>query len=161
MSTRWHHDLITLHDLVQWRLQFLVKGSQNHLLCRAIEVLQRGRSSGVDIAFPNEELLGVRVADCDGLGLDLNIPKASIGQQCTQFVGIAEGEDCSHARCSKTSRTYLIECLIEGMPIQTLPDTQYHAPVRPEHTVHFRESGMSIRKEHESELAQYQVKITV
>ena len=51
--------------------------------------------------------------------------------------------------------------LIERMAIQTLPDTQYHASVRSQDTAHFHEGGMSISKEHESELAQYQVEIAV
>jgi hypothetical protein len=54
--------------------------------------------------------------------------------------------------------THLMKRLIERMAIQALPDTHYNAPARSQNTMHFREGFMSVGKEHQSELAHYQVK---
>jgi hypothetical protein len=44
------------------------------------------------------------------------------------------------------------------MAFQTLPDTQYDTPTWPQNTVHFRKGGMPVTEEHQSKLAQDQVK---
>ncbi len=51
--------------------------------------------------------------------------------------------------------------LVERMVIQALPDTQYNAPARSQNTVHCREGGAAVSEEHQSKLAQYQVKVTL
>jgi hypothetical protein len=47
------------------------------------------------------------------------------------------------------------------MAFQALPDAQYDTPTWPQNTVHFHKGGMPVTEEHQSKLAQYQVKVTI
>jgi hypothetical protein len=47
------------------------------------------------------------------------------------------------------------------MAFQALPDTQYETPTRHQNSVHFRQGGMPVTEEHQSKLAQDQVKVTI
>src|SRR5574339_42607 len=57
--------------------------------------------------------------------------------------------------------THSMEHLVERMTIQTLPYTQNDASMLAQHTMHFLESCMFIRKEHQPKLAQDQVKVLI
>ena len=127
MPMRRHHYLITLHNLLQWHLHLLVKSSQDRLLCLSIKVFQRGSFIRIDTAFSVQELLRVRKPRRNRYGFNLNLLKASIGQQSAQFIGITEGKDCFYTRFAKSLQTQIMKRLIERMTVQALPGAEYRA----------------------------------
>jgi hypothetical protein len=66
-----------------------------------------------------------------------------------------------YARHPKPPLARVVKGLVEWMAIQALPDTQYHAPAVTQDTVHFSEGGLRVGEEHQSKLAQDQVKVAI
>jgi len=119
-----NYDMVSLRHFEQGLFHVVPNSGDDGTAPCKVESLHRGNGRRVQINFAREKSFGIRKTRSDRNRLDLDALEAGVRQQPVQCIFVAESEDIHDCRHPEAALDDMVECFVERMAIEGLPDVQ-------------------------------------